>query len=126
MGFLNTIVIIVIAICYNLFIHYIPNVIFSGMPFDDKYNKTLYFIFVAGLVGIVISKLLVKEGQEYKKSVVSMGLSVGGFLLLITALITNWENMGDGIKLLISGGLFLAIVYYGYNYYDNKDNKKVS
>jgi len=115
-----------IAISYNIFVHHLATTIYKDLPFDEKYNKSLVFIFIAGLIGIVVSKLILKKGSEYTKSVVSMGLGIGGAILIVTSIITNWNNLADEIRLFLSALVFGVLVYYFYNYYDKSGTPNIT
>jgi len=126
MSLLDISVYTTIAISYNIFVHHLATTIYKNLPYNEKYNKSLIFIFVAGLIGIVVSKLILSHNDEYKKSVVSMGLGIGGILLIITAILTNWNDLTDEIRLFISASLFCTLVYYFYNYYDRSNKSKIN
>ena len=115
MSLLDKAVYIGIAVFYNLFVHHLINSFYKDLPFDEKFNKSTTFIFMAGIFGIVLSKILLKEGHQYTTSVMSMGFGIGGCLLMLTAIFVNWENLSDDIKLCISAFLFTSTKSYLYD-----------
>lgn len=124
---INASIIFAIAISYNLFVHHLASMLYRETPYEEKYNKTITFVFISGIIGIILSKLLLKKGQTYHDSVVSMGLGIGGVLLIITSILANWTNMSDDIKLCISALMFGGLIWYFYHYYDNnKENPKIT
>jgi hypothetical protein len=117
MKFLDLCVYIIIALCYNLFVHQVTSMLYKNYTYEEKYNKSITFIFIAGILGIVIAKLMVT------KYVVNMGLTLGGGLLILTSIIVNWDNMTDDLKLCMSAVGFGAILWYFNNYYDNTNTQ---
>jgi len=122
MKFLDFFVYIIIAISYNLFIHQISAILYKDLSFEDKFNNSLILLFISGILGIIIAKLILKKEQNYKESPVSIGFCIGGIILILTTIIVNWENMNDEIKLCISCFTFGTIIWYFYNYYNKKSN----
>ena len=118
MNILDKSVFVSIAIIYNIFVHYITNLLYKNQPYEDKFESSTTFIFCAGVFALVLSKLLNKK-TKYTESVLSMGLCLGGILLILTALCVNWNNIPDNIKLFISGSAFFSIIYYAYKYDNN-------
>lgn len=105
---------ITIAICYNLFIHHIVNIMYKDLPFDEKFDKSISFIFVAGILAIVLSKLIQKD--SFTESVLCMGFFIGGVLLVLTSLWVNWDNLSDEMRMVLSISVFGAILWYAYKY----------
>ena len=105
---------ITIAICYNLFIHHIVNIMYKDLPFDEKFDKSISFIFIAGILAIVFSKLIQKDA--FTESVLCMGFFIGGLLLIITALWVNWDNLSDEMRMILSISVFGTILWYAYKY----------
>lgn len=103
-----------VAIFYNLFVHHLVNSFYKSLPYEEKLNKSTTFIFIAGIVGVILAKLFSKD-----RSVLSTGFNIGGVLLLLTAIFVSWENISDDIKLCISACLFALIIWYAHKY-DNK------
>lgn len=99
-----------IAIMYNLFVHSTASVMYRDYPYIEKHSNTILFIVIAGIIGIAISKLLLNDNKKYKNSVLSKGMFYGGVLLIATAIIANWEDATDEMKIGSVGcGLFFLI-----------------
>jgi hypothetical protein len=111
-----------IAIFYNLFIHHLVNMSYRDLPYDEKFEKSTTFLFVAGIAAIVLSKIILQDNKKYTDSILSMGFGVGGSLLVLTAIFVNWENLSDDIRLCSSAVLFSIIVWYAYKY-ENSNTK---
>lgn len=113
---LNIIVYSSIAVLFNIFAHNLTSRLYENLGYQEKYQKTVTTLFIIGIFGIIMSKLVLKDNQQYNKSVVSMGLSIGGVLLIITAILANWENIEDDIRIVISGLAFVTLIYIAYKY----------
>lgn len=117
MGFMDLCVYVIIAVCYNLFIHQVTSMLYKDCTYDEKYKKSLTFLFIAGLAAIIVAK------SSIKKQIVSIGLTLGGAILILTSIIVNWKNMTDEIKLCMSAVGFGIVIWYFYFYYDKPVNK---
>lgn len=120
MNIIDIISFLVIAISYNIFVHQVVTSLYRSYSYEEKIDYGIAFIFLAGFVGIILSKLLLKEEDTYSTSVVSMGLLVGGVFLIGTAILVNWENISDDVRLFLTTILFISLVCYFY-----KRNKKL-
>ena len=90
--------------------------IYKDAPYDEKFGNTLIFLFIAGVAGVVIGRVILDDNHKYQNSAVSKGLFIGGIMLIITSLFVNWDNMGDESRLLILGLLFGSIIWVAYNF----------
>ena len=140
MSILDISVYITIAISYNLFVHHLATILYRNMNYKEKFDSTTTFIFIMGIIGIVISKLILKPEDIYSESVISMCLGLGGILLILTSVIVNWNEMSDDMRLIISTCIFIGLVWSFYTYYEkpkkqikktkvnkiNKSNNKVN
>ncbi len=109
MGLLNITVSTSIAILYNLFVHHMSSIMFKDYAYEEKINKSVIFILIAGIMGVVMSNLLFDSKST---SVISSGLWLGGILLIITSIFVNWQTLSDDIKLLMIGATLVALIYY--------------
>jgi hypothetical protein len=123
MGLLNLGIYIGIAVFYNIFVHHLTSTLYKDVPYEEKFKKSVTMIFVSGIVAIVASKLLLKDDQKYKNSVVSMGLGIGGGLLILTSVFANWEYVSGEIKLMISGALLIGLIWFAYRYFDESEDE---
>ena len=55
-----------------------------------------------------------------KNKNISNGLYYGGILLLITALIGNWDSIVEETKMFITAGVLICLIWYGYHRETNK------
>ena len=134
MGLLNITVSTSIAILYNLFVHHMASIMFKDNTYEDKINKSVIFILIAGVMGVVMAKLLFEESVDktktkVKQSVIGSGLWLGGILLIITSIFVNWQTLSDDIKLLMIGVTLVALIYYSkktleYEGYDDFEDIK--
>lgn len=124
MGFIDTALIISIAISYNLLIHMIASLSYRDLQFEEKNMNTIVLLILFGGIGILISKVLVDKNKELSDSYVSKGLYYGGILLILTAIFANWENIAEEVKLLAIAGIFGGLIWYGYNRDKNIIKKK--
>jgi|SRR3989304_8159794 len=119
MNLLDNGIILLIAAFYNLLVHHLGSMMYNDLLFEDKVQKTIVFLLIAGIAGLVFGFIILKPGQSYKDSVVSKGLGLGGIILIITSFLGNWENMTDQGKLLISSLLFVGLIIFSHKYIDS-------
>ncbi len=91
MNILDKSLYIVIAIFYNLFVHYLTGSLYKNLSYKDRHTNGIVFLAVAGIGAIVISKIYTEKHDKNK--IVSKGLTVGSIMLLITLLFAKWENI---------------------------------
>ena len=108
-----------IAALYNMLIHSVASFLYKDMQFEDKHNNTVAFIFIAGIIGIIIAKLIVDRNKN--NYLVSRGFYIGGIMLILTSVIVNWNHMAEEMKLLfMAAGLGFAIWFATYKIGYNK------
>lgn len=116
---IDIIIIATIAILYNLFIHIFASLQYKDLQYQDKKKKITIILVIAGILAIIISKILdhMKIGK-----LISKGLFWGGILLIITAIIANWNTkyISENFKLIIIAIIFLILVWYGLRRDKNK------
>jgi len=127
MGLLNITVSTSIAILYNLFVHHMASIMFKDASYEDKINKSIIFILIAGVIAVIMSNLLFEPTKKTKSgrsstSVISSGLWLGGILLIITSIFVNWQTLSDDIKLLMIGVTLLALIYYSKRSLEYEDD----
>ena len=120
MGFIDTVLIISIALAYNLLIHNLASLSYKDEQWEQKNINTIVMLILFGGIGILVSKVLAEKHKELNESYVSKGLYYGGILLILTAIFANWENISEEIKLLSIAGIFGGLIWYGY-----KRDKKI-
>lgn len=108
-----------IALIYNLFIHQLTSTVYKNYSYDEKMSYSVYTILIAGIIALVLSKIMAKN-KKYTESVVAMGLGLGGSLLIFTSILVKWEGVTDGVKVALTGLAFVTIIYLCYKYIDKK------
>lgn len=121
MGLLNITVSTSIAILYNVFVHHMTSIMLKDATYEEKINKSVIFILIAGIMGVVMSNLLFDTKDKKGTSVISNGLWLGGILLIITAIFVNWQTLSDDIKLIMIGITLLALIYYSKRSLESED-----
>ncbi|AYV78405.1 MAG: hypothetical protein Edafosvirus12_4 [Edafosvirus sp.] len=113
MGFLyDALFAIPIAIIYDVLCYKIADVSFKDLPYKDKFQNTLTFLFVAGLIAIIIGQTLFKTNSNYKNPILQKGFVLGGILLIIYTILMNWDKMTDENKLLIIVIIFGMLLWW--------------
>ncbi len=126
MGLLDNTVVICIALVYNFFVHYMASTLYKNSNYHEKNQGTNSLLIVAGIAAMVVSKVILKEGQKYRDSVVSKGLMFGGFLLLLTVSLISWGTVSDETRLLITGAGFAGLLFFANKFFDNSSSKQKS
>ena len=106
---LDTIISISIGVFQNVFVHHFASILFKNHPYTEKHNKMTSLFFVLGILSVTIGKLIIHD-----KKLISKGITIGGFLLIITSIMINWKYLSDGVKLIIFGLCFGGIIWYAY------------
>jgi len=106
-----------IALMYNIFIHQLVSTLYKNYAYDTKLSYSISTLFISGIIALVLSKLIAKD-KKYTKSVVAMGLGFGGILLILTSILAKWEGITDEVKVLVTGLIFITIIYICYKYID--------
>jgi len=121
MGIIDTGLSMGIAITFNLLVHNITSVTYKELQYAEKMHKSTIMLFIFGIIGYSISKLIL-ENQKNKlyNDTVNDGLKYGGIILMITAIVSNWGNISDDMR-IIGIGIFMAyLIYYSYRRRMNK------
>lgn len=116
MRILKIIIFLSIAILYNIFIHYLANMMYKDLPYEEKFKKSNVFLLIAGILGIILSILVLKKNKKYKDSIISIGLGIGGSLLIIISIVSNWENISNAIKIWTSGLCLIGLIWVANKY----------
>jgi multisubunit Na+/H+ antiporter MnhB subunit len=115
---LNTfdmIIVTAIAIGYNVLAHQIVSVVNKGQDYDTKFDNSIVMLMIMGIVALVISKLFpTKLHTTYTDSAVNVGFGLAGALLIITAILFDWNNLGDVTQVLVITAIIMTIGYYFY------------
>jgi len=110
---------LLIAIFLNLFVHTFANWSYKDLNLDEKIKKTTSLLVITGIICVSVS-IFFKD----KKEIISRGLKYGGSALVLTAMVANWEDVRQELKLFVFGSSFLYVLIYSYNKdNDGKNNK---
>lgn len=94
---------LIIALFYNIFVHYLISTIYKNDSYNEKMSNGTLVIIIAGIGAIALAFFISSSIKVYQ-NVVSLAMLLGGSALLMTAVISQWESIEDIYKLLISGG----------------------
>jgi len=106
-----------------MFFHRLANILYTDLVYEERYNNTIAFLFLIGIMGMVLGKIIDSKLQKYSNIIVSKGIFMGGCLLILSVVINNWHYMEEVSKLLALGGIFGICIMYAYknNLTINKD-----
>ena len=124
MGLIDISIYVGIALLYNLLIHNLASLSYKDLQYDEKHQNTIIMLIMFGGIGILISKIINEKRIKYKNKYVSKGLYYGGVLLIVTALLTNWDAVEDEMKLLFVAGLFGCLIWFGQKREESVEEKK--
>ena len=111
----DIIIYVSIAIVYNLFVHNFASSSYKNCQYDEKHQNTIIMIVLFGAIGIIVAKMMEKNNKNKKKqSNIAKGLYYGGILLLLTALIANWDSVVEETRMFIAAGVLGCLIWYGY------------
>lgn len=124
MGLVDILIYGGIALMYNLLIHNVASLSYKDLQYDEKHQNTIIMLILFGGIGILVSKIITEQRIKYKNKYVSKGLYYGGFLLILTALFTNWEAVEDEMKLIFVTAIFGILIWYGQKRDENNEKIK--
>ncbi len=102
-----------IAIVYNLFVHNLTSIMYQDLQYDEKYSNTLIMILTFGILGMMMPKLL-ERYEKYNNKNVAKGLYYGGILLVLTAVVGLWSDLGNENRVFVFGLLLGVLIWWGY------------
>jgi hypothetical protein len=76
-------------------------------------NKKFIFLLVAGILGIIVSALVI----QYKTASVAAGIGIGSIITLMYAIGINWHNTDEFLKLILSLFSLLSLAFVGYKFF---------
>jgi len=118
-----------VAIFYNLLSHLLASMFYRDLIYEDKLKKSTVFVFITGVLAVVLSKWLPNKRTLLNKPGVTKGLFFGGLGLVATAFMVNWKNMEDGMKLfgiIAILGIFIWLANKKDKDVDNKETTKTN
>ena len=104
----QTFISISIGILYPFFFNKLATVILHNPSTEDTSTTKFILLMVAGVVGIIAS-------GYFSGLSTALGLALGGFLTILTAIIMNWDKMNDYMKLSITGASLALLIYISLN-----------
>lgn len=114
MGLAGLIYSIPLGIIYSVFIQKFSDVMFANLPYNDKYQKSSIFLFLAGIIGIVLAQTIFTYNRTFKNEIIKEGLVIGGIILILYPTLTYWDKMTNETKLIVIGIAFGALLWYSY------------
>jgi hypothetical protein len=113
----------IIAIMYNLLVHNLASITYQDLQYEEKHDSTIIMLVIFGILGVGIAKMLDKH-KKYANKYAKNGLYYGGILLILTALLTNWTDIGGELRLIGVGVMFGLLIWYCYKIDNDKINDK--
>jgi H+/Cl- antiporter ClcA len=107
-----------IAIIYNLFVHNLASITYEELQYDEKHDNTIIMLVIFGIAGIIVSRCINKN-KKYNNKYAKNGLHYGGILLSLTALLSNWSDIGSEIRVLGFSVVFGLLIWYSYRIENN-------
>ena len=127
MGFITDLIFSVpLGIIYTLFIQKLSDVLFTSLPYNDKYQKSLILLFIGGIVGIILAQTVFTYNATYKNNIIKQGLIIGGIILILYSTLTHWDKMINETKLLIIGISLAMLFWYCYRTNNEVKLKKIT
>jgi H+/Cl- antiporter ClcA len=102
-----------IALLYNLFVHNLASITYEELQYDDKHDNTIIMLVIFGIAGIFVARCI-NNNKKYNNKYASTGLYYGGILLLVTALLNNWSDIGNEMRVVGFSMLLGLLIWYTY------------
>lgn len=113
-----------IGITYYFFINKLMILSTNNMPYAERFQRSLIFIFVVGLISLILAFTLFKNNDFFKNRPIRFGLILGSSLLIFYSIISNWGKMDDTTKIIIFSILLFVLIWYSYYSGDDYKVKK--
>lgn len=117
---LEKITIFSIIIMYNFFIHHLASTMYRNLSYNKKHSKGIVLLILSGVIGIVLAKIVLKNGNK----VINKGLFYGGCLLILSGILINWSSTTDELKLMLTGGLLIGLIWFAHNKLSNNSQNE--
>ena len=82
-------------------------------------NRKFTILMIIGLIGLILGSVLIKSSKNPNFDIIGYGLSLGGAMTLIYSTTSNWHNLDNIKKLVISGFIFLSLMGSSYVIFKN-------
>lgn len=73
--------------------------------------------YLLGIAGVLVG-YYVFGSKTFGNTVIEAGLIIGGLILIFLSFVLNWDNIGDGTKLISISTVLLVIMYKSYTLFD--------
>lgn len=105
-----------IALLFNAFAHKLALATNAKYEFNVNKQNSIQFLFILGIIVLILDRMI-KDGSikvNINKDIIK-GFRIGAILILISACINSWGDMGESFQTLMIGVALAAIVYYCKN-----------
>jgi len=119
--FSDIIISIPFGVIYTIFMQKLSDIVLDEYKGNEKLQKSLTFIFFAGIIAILIAQTVFSDPQN---RLIKQSLMVGGIICTGYISMTNWEKMTDYTKLFILGLSLGGIIWVIYQKQQQKFIKK--
>jgi len=105
-----------IALLFNSFAHKLALTMNSKYDFNVNKRNSIQFLFILGIVVLILDRMI--KDNSIKVNInedIIKGFRIGAILILISACVNSWGDMGDSFQTLMIGIALVAIVYYCKN-----------
>ena len=110
---MDTALTLAVLITYNLFAHTLASVTYKDLQYEAKNQSTITMLLIIGIIGMVVAKFI-------SNKIISNGIFYGSILLILTAIMANWQNIASDARLFLMTGLFGFILWYAYTNYNTE------
>lgn len=125
MGYLADILIsIPIGVLYDLIVQKVTDISIVNVPYEEKVQKSLIFIFIGSIVGYVLAMSVFDYRSTFENRAVKYGLFFGSTLLIMNSIIFNWSALSDDLRLIIMTFVFACTIALSYRYITTSDKKQ--
>ena len=114
-SFWNGIIIVVISLLFNYLIQQLLSVVFNETNNFDKTNRIAIFL-LCGIISMICANMLIDSNKT-----LANGILFGSYIMLVDIMTSNWSDMDDKLRLLVTSIFFIKIVQYA-NKLDSKEN----
>lgn len=120
--FSDIIISIPFGVIYTIFMQKLSDIVLDEYKGNDKLQKSLTFIFFAGLIAMIIAQTIFMDPNN---RLIKQSLMVGGIICTGYISLTNWEKMTDYTKLFILGLSLGGIVWVIYQRQQNQQKRLI-
>jgi hypothetical protein len=103
-----------IGLIYYLIICQISNNLFLLNKTPKSVQDSVLFLYFGGLIGLFFGYNLFSNKSTLQNSALKIGLYFGSSILILNAMIVNWDVMDHQTRLVLLGINFGLLIYYSY------------